>query len=83
MSFPFLEELRGKEGAAYRKYGALSITPLSDLTGFDPILSAGKPYSHRIIYKIGVYRRYMRPKAAPDEEVQEEFFEDVQDILDE
>lgn len=55
-----LDEIPGKEEALYRKYGSFCVTPLSDLTGFDPLLRPSKHYSHRIIYKLGVYRRYMK-----------------------
>ncbi|KAL0274746.1 UNVERIFIED_CONTAM: hypothetical protein PYX00_002798 [Menopon gallinae] len=82
ISFPYMDELNGKEGAAYQKYGALCMTPLSDLTGFDPMLRSSKPYSHRIIYKVGVYRKFMRPKPPLEEEGENELlFEDVQDFI--
>ncbi|KAK6627934.1 hypothetical protein RUM44_010416 [Polyplax serrata] len=70
-----LEEIPGKYNSVYRKYGSFCVTPLSDLTGFDPILRSSKPYSHRIIYKLGVYKRYMKrtkKSTTQDEEDKEE-----------
>ncbi|EEB16853.1 aldose-1-epimerase, putative [Pediculus humanus corporis] len=49
-----LDEIPGKGKALYRKFGSFCVTPLSDLSGYDPILRAGKHYSHRIIYKVNM-----------------------------
>lgn len=61
----YLDEIPGKENAFYHKYGSICITPSSDLSGFDPILRPGKPYVHRIVYKVGIYRRYMKQSSKP------------------
>lgn len=78
----YLDEIPGKENSFYKKYGSFCITPSSDLSGYDPILRPGKSYSHKIVYKIGIYRRYMRRSkmALETEEEDEKKDEEITDI---
>lgn len=82
-----LDEIPGKGKALYRKFGSFCVTPLSDLSGYDPILRAGKHYSHRIIYKVGIYKRYKRRIKKDDEEFEGEYaggqVDDITDIKNE
>lgn len=80
----YLEEILGKENSVYKKYGSFCITPSSDLSGFDPLLRPGKSYSHKIVYKIGIYRRYMKSKTPKSqqrtEETEEMGYQGITDI---